>query len=579
MTAAAASPSAPLVRSGQRRTPHEVAARQASKLQARLGNPMGEQAILDAYGFAEETETGLERTPINATGPQLRGTMSADFCRSAGIYPIELVNGVMRIHAVRALTPTVNSRLVHMAQSAGFEIASIAVVPEDQTRIIRLLDAFESISSDRIQDIVSRINTAASASQQIEGTLIAQVLDAIITEALQARASDIHLEYDQDNALQCWVRYRVDGDLRAMHNLAPAAMRPIMAAIKTRADIDASDVERPQDGRMNFQWNGRAIDMRMATIRHTSGEKIVIRLLDPAALLSLRTLFEHSPVAYERLKAYTSDHVKGQGILILSGPTGQGKTTTIYGVIMAIDRMVQNVMTAEAPVEARIPWVTQSPVRDMPGRSFAELVRAFLRQDPDIIVIGETRDTETAEALARAAETGHHVITSVHANDVTQTLERTCGMFSPGYATIGASIIANALYGIVNQRLVKRVCPRCSTQESLRDILPTLGHRQRQALEAISPAGATVPKAHQTDCPVCNGTGYRGRVLIAECLFMPPGTDIRSQIAKLVAEGRHSDILGLDGITYVDRAAAAAPLLRNGLIDSETYKIATGDHG
>ncbi len=556
-----------------RRTAHEKAAQQAVKLMSRLGRPLTRDQAITTYGFARATNTitDAERNRRNATGPQLRTLISADLCRSLGVYPVALVEGTLRVNATRLLNDQTRARIRTATQTAGFEVTDIKQLPEDNATILKLLNEFESVSSEAVADHLIAMNVTVASGHELLGSDITKAINGIITEALQSRAADIHIEYDYENPMACWIRLRIDGDLYPQHIMAPAAMKPIFAALKTMADLDASNVERPQGGRLSIPWNGRNVDIRVATTRHDSGAQMVMRLLDPAGLLSLGVLFSHTPKVQESLEAYTRHQMKGQGILILSGPTGAGKSTTLYALLMSIDRLTRSVMTAEDPVEAKIPFVTQCPVRDADGRRFAELVRAFLRQDPDYIAIGETRDMQTAEALARAAETGHHCLTSVHAYNVSQSIERVCGMFPPAYKEIGSSIIAHSLAGVVNQRLVKTVCPSCRGYLAIEAAIDHLDKRTREQFACLPGLPDELPIARQVDCKVCHGTGYRGRVLAAESLFFPSSIEDRAAIAKLVVSGDHHEILQMDNVVYVDRVEATAPLLKAGMLDVKTF--------
>ena len=398
-----------------------------------------------------------------------------------------------------------------------------------------------------------------------EGVLIQQIFHDLMIDAVQSRASDIHIDMLED-PVGSWISYRIDGDLKYLYLLSPDAGRRLGTRIKNDSGMDFSDTRRPQDGRFPFMYQGRQIDVRVASMPIDGGETLTLRLLDPEALLSLSDLFKDSPMLYKRMKALASIKNKTGGVVILSGPTGSGKTTTLYAIIRELDRHRLNVMTVEDPVEYRLPLVRQAQVHAEVGASFGQILRSQLRHDPDILVVGELRDGETAETALRSAESGHFVLTTVHATDALQTIERLAGMFPPEYRTSGMFVLAHYLWAALNQRLIKRLCNSCKVTTTVAQAEEVIGKRLTSF--NLSP-DEEVAMPNPNGCSTCNYTGYKGRVMLPETLFIPFDTDLRHRIADYLMEDNLSDVKKLDGVVFQSRVEAAASLMRRQIIDPE----------
>lgn len=332
-----------------------------------------------------------------------------------------------------------------------------------------------------------------------EEVTVVKLVNSMFEDAVQVGASDIHIEPD-DKVLR--LRQRVDGVLHETLlnevNIASA----LVLRLKLMAHLDISEKRLPQDGRFNIKVRGQSIDIRMSTLPTQYGESVVMRLLNQSS--GLRKL-EDSGLPAELLSRLRRQLSRPHGMILVTGPTGSGKTTTLYGALSELNEPGKKIITAEDPVEYRLPRITQVQINSKIDLTFSRVLRTFLRQDPDIILIGEMRDQETVEIGLRAALTGHLVLSTLHTNDAVDSALRMIDMGAPGY------LVASAVRAVVAQRLVRRVCPDCKTTELLD------GARQ-QWLAGRFPnqVGATFHKG--AGCQNCNLTGYRGRIGVFEML-------------------------------------------------------------
>jgi len=342
-------------------------------------------------------------------------------------------------------------------------------------------------------------------------------IKTIISGALRNRASDIHLE-PTDEGLR--VRYRIDGILRDITSLPPDIGRKAIVALKVMCDMDIAESRRPQDGRIaenyaDHEETELGLDMRVSTLPCVGGEKVVIRLLPRRNPFSGLNQLGFSQT---KLEMYSNWLQQPQGMVILTGPTGSGKTSTLYNSLQAIATENVNVVTVEDPVEYVLPRITQTSVHEAAGMTFAAGLRAILRQDPDIIMVGEIRDSETAETAIRAALTGHLVLTTLHTNDAVSAIPRLKDIGpDPG-------LVSDALLGIVAQRLVRKICPHCAQSYT-----PIPGDLRKLGLsiEEANPSAWRQGKG----CSKCFNSGYFGREAIVELL------NVDDTVRQLIYEG------------------------------------------
>ncbi len=340
---------------------------------------------------------------------------------------------------------------------------------------------------------------------------IIRLLNLILSEAIQQGASDIHFE-PYENDLK--VRYRIDGVLQSRHSPPREYQGQLITRIKVLAKLDIAEHRLPQDGRIKLKMGGREIDFRVSTVPVAHGERIVLRILDKGNVVlgieQLGMLPAHVD-AFRRLIAFS------EGIVLVTGPTGSGKTTTLYSALWEIFNEELNIMTIEDPVEYKLKGIAQIGVHPKIGLTFAQGLRHILRQDPDVVMIGEIRDTETAEIAIQAALTGHLVLSTLHTNDAPSAIPRLIDMGVEPY------LLSSTIVGVVAQRLVRRVCPNCReryvpTEEEL--------HELNLSLEKLN--GHVLYRGR--GCTHCFGSGYKGRHGIYELMVVSP--QVRSQIAK-----------------------------------------------
>jgi len=338
---------------------------------------------------------------------------------------------------------------------------------------------------------------ASGSSESTERNIIS-VVDRLLIRATAERASDIHIE---PRAETVRLRFRIDGVLVERPGFSPDQGTSIVSRLKVMSELDISEKRLPQDGAFEFVVNGTSVPFRIATFPTEFGEKIVVRVLSKAdAALSIERL-GLSPDHLETLRRVAKHQ---EGIVLVTGPTGAGKTTTMYALLHELESKARNIMTLEDPIEYRFDSIIQGQVNPKIGFTFSRGLKSILRQDPDVVMVGEMRDVETAEIAFRAALTGHLVFSSLHTNSVIDTFVR---LFDMGLEKF---VVASALRAVIAQRLVRRLCVNCSTATSISESSRTLLglDEEDEALEVFEPVG----------CAACNQTGYFGRIGLYEIL-------------------------------------------------------------
>jgi type IV pilus assembly protein PilB len=342
---------------------------------------------------------------------------------------------------------------------------------------------------------------------QAEEAPVVKLVDLIIRQAIEEAASDIHLEPSREKLI---LRYRIDGALYEMPSPSPAFYLPIISRIKILSKMDIAEKRLPQDGGFMVKMGKRLIDLRVSSLPTIYGEKVVLRILDKS-----RVPLELSKLGFmpQELELIRKGIATNYGLVFLTGPTGSGKSTTLYAVLNELKNTTKNILTVEDPVEYRLETINQVQVKPLIGLTFANALRCFLRQDPDIILVGEVRDLETAEICIRAALTGHLVLSTLHTNDAPSTITRLLDIGIPDYMLIAS------LRLIVAQRLIRKLCQNCKEpQEVEKEVLP----------EGVVLTTPIMYKAK--GCSKCNFIGYRGRTVISEIMLVDK--DIREAIRK-----------------------------------------------
>jgi general secretion pathway protein E len=351
------------------------------------------------------------------------------------------------------------------------------------------------------EDDVQRLRDLASEAP------VVRIVNRLISKAVESRASDIHIEPLEQNLR---VRYRVDGVLREVET-PPVQLRAAMISrIKIMARLNIAERRLPQDGRIKLAVRGKDIDLRVATIPTMYGEAVVLRILDRGSVA-----LDFTPLGFEgrALSNYREALVRPNGIILVTGPTGSGKTTTLYTSLIELNTPDRKVLAVEDPIEYQLDGVNQVQIKPQIGLSFAHVLRSMLRHDPDVIMVGEIRDLETAQIAIQAALTGHLVLSTLHTNNAASTLTRLLDMGVEDY------LMTSTLNAIVAQRLVRRLCRDCfEPYRPLPEMLEQLGLEGREDITFWRPVG----------CPRCNDTGYYGRISINEVLVM--SDPIRKQI-------------------------------------------------
>lgn len=393
------------------------------------------------------------------------------------------------------------------------------------------------------EDLAAKLAEGDLSSQDVQSSPVVQLVTSMVEQAARQRASDIHIEAKEDSVR---VRFRIDGSLYEKFTYSIHLLPAIMARLKIIGGMDIAEKRKPQDGRFTILVDKREYDIRVSVLPTVYGEKCVMRLAQKKALTRNKSELGFSP---SELKAFDDILKNPNGILLVTGPTGSGKSTTLYTALSELNKEDVNIVTVEDPVEANIDGINQVQVNVKAELTFASALRSILRQDPDIIMIGEIRDGETAQIAVQASITGHLVVSTLHTNSAAGSINRLINMGVEGY------LLADSLVGIIAQRLVRRLCPYCKKPHSITDTeRRIMGIRADVNPEIYEPVG----------CERCDNTGYSGRIGIYEIMkITPPLKELISKNASVselkqmgMREGMHTlrqsaTMLVIKGITSV----------------------------
>lgn len=472
-----------------------------AKLEARLFDP----GIVDILP-REYIEQNLV-LPLFA----VRGTLTVAVSEPSNLFLIDEVRGLskMEVQIVAATPKDIRRMITTLPNSKVFVIDDI--IEDSDTADVTLIE-------EAIEDI-GDVEEIAGQSPVI------RLVNYIIFNAVKEGASDIHIE----PAERCMrVRYRIDGRLYKSLEVPQHLLNAVTSRIKIMASLDISERRLPQDGRVNVLLEGRKIDLRVSTFPTTSGEKTAIRVLDTRGMsLNLEDL----GFAEDILGSFQQAIRAPNGIILVTGPTGSGKSTTLYAALNAISSMENNVCTVEDPIEYHLPLINQFQVQTKIGLTFSKALRTLLRQDPDVIMVGEVRDEETARTAIQAAMTGHLVFSTLHTNDACSAISRLINMGVEPY------LIGAALNVVLAQRLMRRICAKCrQTYEPARNVRKTLERMGYQFETFYRGVG----------CPSCRNTGFKGRIGVHELLMVDD--DIRDAIVSEPTVGYFRQIAARHGM-------------------------------
>jgi len=522
----------------------------ALELQRREGGKLGEilvkQGLIKAEELAAVISVGLNVPLIDLKRHMIQPIalklIPEDTARKHTLIPLDVVGDSL---IVVMADPEDIRTIEDIKAQARMRVEVALGIPSDIERAIDL----NYRSSGEIQKRVNQfappvVEEAKVTSELIARTPIAQTLDLLITQAVRDRASDVHIE-PREERLQ--IRYRIDGILHDMFSLPLSTHTPLVSRVKILADMNIAEQRRPQDGQFSIKVGDRDVDIRAATLETAGGERVSLRILDKS--LSLFTLPELGLLP-ETLRKYQALLKSPFGMILVGGPTGSGKTTTLYASISQLGESERNILTIEDPIEYRFMDINQTQVNPKAGMTFASGLRAIMRHDPDIILVGEIRDKDTATTAVQAALTGHLMLSSIHANDAVSVLFRLLDLGIEPY------LISSTLIGIVAQRMIRRICTHCRApyQPSAEEQIAYEEEMKQLPTTFYGGAG----------CNLCANTGYRGRTGLFELMLMSEGirrmllsnasaSDIRTQALKegMITMKRDGMMKVKEGITSV----------------------------
>lgn len=444
--------------------------------------------------------------------------LPVEVIRRYKVVPFKIEDSKLYVYTFNPLNQDIvnDIRFITKLQVVPF-YAPLSVIQKALDKLFpEVSDILEEISKEGEEITIESLEEISleDALRSDEQAPIVKLANLIIFEAVKAQASDIHVEPQEKKVV---IRYRIDGVLKVFKELPATVKDGLITRIKILANMDISEKRKPQDGRIRVKVKGKKIDLRVNTVPTVNGEKVVMRIQEAERYLNVR--LEDLGFEPDDLEKYRRNIWKPWGMILISGPTGSGKTTTLYASLMERNTPDVNIMTAEDPVEVAIPGINQVQVNERIGLTFAEVLRAFLRQDPDIILVGEIRDTETAEIAIRASLTGHLVFSTVHANDAPTTVTRLMDM------GIEPFLVGSSLLLVVAQRLIRKLCPKCKEEAHIpKDVMLKLGLIKDPSEEIV------VYKAREGGCEYCNYTGYKGRTAVHEILEVDD--EIRTLIVR-----------------------------------------------
>lgn len=495
----------------------------------RTGRDIGE--ILVSKGFLSEeylsqimagyfgvSLAGLTRREIPST---LLGILPEDVARSKNAVVFEKTNGTLK---VAMLDPGELETITFLERYTGKKIEPYLATDADMRHALAqyrkpIVESFQRLITEQLR-AVTRLKGVTDLSRLATEVPIVSIVDSVISYAAALNASDIHIEIISDAIL---IRFRIDGILREIARLAPEIHAPIIARIKIMSGLQIDEHSKPQDGRIKYKRGEEVFDIRVSVMPTFYGEKVAMRLLlggiKPLSLAELGMLDDHIKITQKNSK-------KTFGMILSTGPTSSGKTTTQYSMLAILNRPEVNIVTIEDPIEYELRYVNQTQVNPKAGIDFASGLRAFLRQDPNIIMVGEIRDKETAEIATHAALTGHLVLTTLHTNDAATAVPRLTDM------GVQSFLVSSTLNMIMAQRLVRKICPDCIESFEPPEAIKEAILEQLKSIASAKAEKYKMPKLiyRAKGCKACGHSGYQGRLAIFEILDVDE--DVREYISR-----------------------------------------------
>ncbi len=477
---------------------------EALAAQAAVGGKLGEVLVRE-FGVNEEAiacmlaeQKGLRYVRLSEFGVDREASarIPVEFARSQRAVPVAFDDGSLVVAMADPLDIETMDEIRLMTE---LRVAPVVATSSDIAYAIEKHMASADVIFEMPEDV--QLAEEGEVEPGEEDVPIVRLVNQIVREAVMERASDVHLEPGEDGVQ---VRFRIDGVLQDVVQLPRNARAGITSRVKIMAELDIAERRLPQDGRTSVIVDGEAVDLRIATLPTPYGEAVTIRILHEG--LAFRKL-EDLGMAEHHLEIVRDLLSKPYGAILSAGPTGSGKSTSLYAALSLINDPSRKIITVEDPVEYRLPGLTQVAARPKIGLTFAVGLRSILRSDPDVVMIGEMRDPETAQVGVRAALTGHLVLSSIHTNDAPASLTRLVDMEVPPF------IVSSALIGVIAQRLARRLCPDCKEQTPLTD--------EQLVRAGFDLSGETPPQVFRAvGCERCANTGYRGRIGLFEVMSM-----------------------------------------------------------
>lgn len=539
----------------------EQALEKALGLQKELGMKLGEVLIKENFLTEQQILEAIQRqldipcielNKINIR-QDIINILPENLVRKYEVIPVDVINGQLMV----AMSDPLNYYAIEdiRAVSGYMTKISIALRESVQENIDRYYGRSKAVEA--VQDYSKTYGHKKKVAEDNQEEMdeasapIIKFINTIIENALLNGASDIHIEPQE---AEMRVRFRVDGILREIMTTNPDMIDAVVSRIKIMADLNIAERRIPQDGKINYRIKSKSIDLRISTVNTMWGEKVVMRLLDKSSFApSIAALgLEHDDLA--KLRNIIG---KPHGIILVCGPTGSGKTTTLYSILNEINDVTKNIITIEDPVEYNFKSINQMQANPKIGFTFATGLRAILRQDPDIIMVGEIRDNETAEISVRSALTGHLVLSTIHTNNSIGTITRLEDM------EIKPFLLSSTVVGVIAQRLVRKICPNCMEEY-------TSDEREMRLLELHAPAQIRQGKG----CSLCNGSGYKGRTAIFEVLEIT--REIKALIDRGAPENEIEECATKGGMRFLRKVCIQKVLQGVTTID-EMLRVTYGD--